>query len=319
MKSHIFVECLDVVEFSCDVLVLKYAQDFYGADLAIAVAFDWLPDHFPNNLPKPGQHILLPTNGKIAAKNILFVGVVDLYKFDYEKIREFTATAMKIVYQELPDTKTIAMTMHGAGYGLDEREAFSAQVGGLIDSFQDNATPQFLESITVLEKNKRRAARIDEILQEFELPIIQTKNSHSLNQTIQSSVIDAGLKTNTKQHIFVAMPYSEDMEDIYIFGIQGPVNTAGYLCERVDMTTFTGDILSRIKSRSQATGWQPIVRYSPNTRSNTRSIFLSRVLTSNARSICSALSSLEMSGSFVTNSRKSKPLSHEFNALRCTQ
>lgn len=45
------------------------------------------------------------------------------------------------------------------------------------------------------------------------------------------------------------MPFSKDLEDVYVFGIQGPVNTAGYLCERVDMTTFTGDILDRIKSR----------------------------------------------------------------------
>ena len=45
------------------------------------------------------------------------------------------------------------------------------------------------------------------------------------------------------------MPFAKDMEDVYIFGIQDPVNAAGYLCERVDMATFTGDILERIKSR----------------------------------------------------------------------
>ena len=39
------------------------------------------------------------------------------------------------------------------------------------------------------------------------------------------------------------------MEDTYIYGIQGPVNAAGYLFERVDLTTFTGDIIAEIKSR----------------------------------------------------------------------
>ena len=45
------------------------------------------------------------------------------------------------------------------------------------------------------------------------------------------------------------MPFSDDMVDTFGFGIQAPVNIAGYLCERVDLTSFTGDILDRIKSR----------------------------------------------------------------------
>ncbi len=47
------------------------------------------------------------------------------------------------------------------------------------------------------------------------------------------------------------MPFKNDLEDVYVFGIQGPINDAGYLCERVDMLSFTGDILERTKSRIQ--------------------------------------------------------------------
>ena len=39
---------------------------------------------------------------------------------------------------------------------------------------------------------------------------------------------------------------------MFYFGIQGPVNRAGYLCERVDVESFTGDILQKIKSRIEA-------------------------------------------------------------------
>ena len=39
------------------------------------------------------------------------------------------------------------------------------------------------------------------------------------------------------------------MEDVYGFGIQGPVNGAGLLCERTDMVAFTGDVLNRIRER----------------------------------------------------------------------
>ena len=45
------------------------------------------------------------------------------------------------------------------------------------------------------------------------------------------------------------MPFTPEMEDVYIFGIQGPIQEAGFLCERVDQAVFTGDIVERIKSR----------------------------------------------------------------------
>lgn len=48
---------------------------------------------------------------------------------------------------------------------------------------------------------------------------------------------------------YAAMPFNKELQDVYVFGIQGPVNEAGYLCERMDMVSFTGDILARIKSR----------------------------------------------------------------------
>ena len=33
---EISVSCSDIVDFVCDVVVLKYAQEFYGADWLIA-------------------------------------------------------------------------------------------------------------------------------------------------------------------------------------------------------------------------------------------------------------------------------------------
>jgi hypothetical protein len=43
--------------------------------------------------------------------------------------------------------------------------------------------------------------------------------------------------------------HSAKTSKTYTFWYQSPVNRAGYLCERVDMLSFTGDILDRIKSR----------------------------------------------------------------------
>ena len=52
--------------------------------------------------------------------------------------------------------------------------------------------------------------------------------------------------------VFVAMPFAEEFEDVYEFGIYEPVRKCGYICERVDETHFAGDILQRIKDRIQA-------------------------------------------------------------------
>jgi hypothetical protein len=245
---RIYVKASDALDFECDVLVLKYAQGFYGVD-DIAAKRLKRPHEFPEISPKPGQFVLLPSKSQIAAKSILFLGVSELYKFGYKQIREFAINSMKILASELPGIQHVAMTMHGVGYGLDERESFLSQIGGLVEAIQSEAVPQFLERITIVEEDPKRAERLSEMLKEnlpnkFVGVVSQAKRS-----VLSKPVKEAGLKSNAKPYVFVAMPFREDMEDVYIFGIQGPANDAGYLCERVDMSVFTGDILSRIKSR----------------------------------------------------------------------
>jgi hypothetical protein len=223
----------DVVDAVCDVLVLKHAQGFYGADGVVANRLAVTqPGLMGLSLP-PDKYKLLPTEGTISAEHALFLGVVQLYRFDYGQIRSFARYALKILQKEQPHVGTIAMTMHGIGYGLDEQEAFLAQLAGIQDACQAGAVPASLKKIIFVERNKGRATRLKEILKEqFAAP-----------------PINAGTASEQKPHVFVAMPFATEFEDVYRFGIQGPVNEAGFLCERVDMAHFTGDILERIKTR----------------------------------------------------------------------
>jgi hypothetical protein len=39
------------------------------------------------------------------------------------------------------------------------------------------------------------------------------------------------------------------MDDLFHYGIQGAVNAAGLLCERADLSAFTGDVLDWVKNR----------------------------------------------------------------------
>jgi len=39
------------------------------------------------------------------------------------------------------------------------------------------------------------------------------------------------------------------MEDIYDYGISSAVRSAGYLCERADLSSFTGDVMQWVRER----------------------------------------------------------------------
>ncbi len=138
------------------------------------------------------------------------------------------------------------MTIHGANYGLDEREAFLSQLGGIMDAEKKGFS---VERLTIVERNAARGARLKSILREAWPQARSATAIHPERPATRPDRITAGAASRSKPHVFVAMPFAKELEDVFVFGIQGPVNTAGYLCERVDMATFTGDILDRIKSR----------------------------------------------------------------------
>jgi hypothetical protein len=45
------------------------------------------------------------------------------------------------------------------------------------------------------------------------------------------------------------MPFAEEMNDVFHYGIQGAVNRAGMLAERADLATFTGDVMGWVRER----------------------------------------------------------------------
>jgi hypothetical protein len=58
-----------------------------------------------------------------------------------------------------------------------------------------------------------------------------------------------GYESAYKPHIFVAMPFTDELSDLFHYGIQAAVGSIGHLCERIDQLPSTGDILVRIKER----------------------------------------------------------------------
>jgi hypothetical protein len=141
---------------------------------------------------------------------------------------------------------------------LDESESFESQVAGFIDAVHAGEIPHRLEKITFVEANSGRAERLKVILDKI-IPygIVEfdsRSNIKNMSPDASENLRSVGYVSNSKQHIFVAMPFRPEMDDIYDYGIVSAVKSAGYLCERADLSSFTGGVMQwvcqRIKSAS---------------------------------------------------------------------
>ncbi len=243
----------DVLAFPADVLALKFAQGLHGADLAVAEALDLSEGILHRQLARPGSYHLVPGQNLLAATRVLFVGVVSLWHFRYAQIREFASRVLEALEESAPQTRHLAVTIHGVNYGLDELESFTAEVAGFLDAQARGDGPPELERITFVEYNAKRAGRLATALHHLlpeglTMPPRMTlappaANGHALPT--------AGRESEAKPHVFVAMPFTDEFDDIYHYGIEPAVKAAGYLCERADTRCFSGDILDWLKGRIQ--------------------------------------------------------------------
>ena len=78
----------DATAIDADVLALKYAQALSGVDEIVAYRVAERHPTLLTTLPSPGEMVLLPAAGTIAARYVLFVGVAPVHKIEYATIRE---------------------------------------------------------------------------------------------------------------------------------------------------------------------------------------------------------------------------------------
>jgi hypothetical protein len=138
-----------------------------------------------------------------------------------------------------------------AGCGLDENESFASELAGLLDAIRNGAFPADLKQVTIVEANGGRARRLARLLDQL-LPDEQSGvhgNSARCLEHATNTLKSAGRKSLVKPHVFVSMPFAQKMDNVFHYGIQGAANAAGFLCERADQSTFTGDVLDWVKAR----------------------------------------------------------------------
>ena len=245
----------DATKHQTDVLTLKYAQANYGLDRVVSEILLKGGRHLSEIRPKPSEFSLVNSVYGIAAKHVLFVGVVNLYEFGYQEIREFSRTVLSALAELAPKTESVTLTLHGVNYGLDELEAFESEIAGIVDAVRSSNFPENLTEIVIIEHNRGRINRIKELLNVL-IPDgkIQTNNTSQNQQKpeITERLRSAGYTSKSKEHVFVAMPFKDEMDDVYHYGIQGAVKAAGFLCERADLSAFTGDIMGWVRERIQS-------------------------------------------------------------------
>ncbi len=251
MDVFLSVVAGDAFAVEADVLVAKYAQQTYGLDRAIVR--NVTDRKAAADLPATGDHRVVTSLQRIEAKAVLFVGVEPLHEFGYPQIRDFARRALTILRDENLTAEHVTLTLHGAGYGLDEAEAFESEVAGLLDAVATGAFPPSLRKITIVEADPGRAARLIDYLKRLvpfgRLSSARGRAISDLPAPAQQTLRSAGYGAASKPHVFVAMPFAPEFDDLYYYGIQGAVNRAGYLCERADLSTFTGDVMDWVQSR----------------------------------------------------------------------
>jgi len=180
----------------------------------------------------------------------MFVGVVPLGQFGYEDIRSFATRALAELADKMPDAAEIALTLHGVGFGLDETEAFRAELAGIVEALQNGKHPRELRRIVIVAKDPGLAQRLQKQLDEiFPNEHAMRTLKHRATALESDALRTAGKASRDKAHVFVAMPFAKEFDDRFHYGIHTAIRNAGFLCERADMASFTGDILLWVKER----------------------------------------------------------------------
>ncbi len=244
----------DITQIDADVIALKYARKFHGADEIVAVRLTvGQAISLDQVWPETGDYVYLDTRGSVKAVHTLFVGTPILRQTDYKQLREFAARVLSALTEVAPQTQHLAMTIHGPGFGLDETESLLSQIGGYFDAIQSGQIPSALQRITIVEMSAKRVERLRTTLENY---FADGSKAAPMASDWGYELKIADLQSNTptppkpaKPHAFVIMPPDKDLEDVFYFGIQGSIHALGLLCERIEGKIADEDLLNQAKSR----------------------------------------------------------------------
>lgn len=162
--TQFFVQRGDVRNVPADLLLLKHAQGFFGADKAVAdrLLFKRVCNAADISPPQ-GDFAIVNTKKAIAPKRVLFLGTPPLASLSYDEMYVFAFRAMGTLSELGLAVQTITTTIHGVGYGLDGGEALQRLVQGFQDG-QQRHNVSSIEKITFLTLEERTERVLQAVL-----------------------------------------------------------------------------------------------------------------------------------------------------------
>jgi hypothetical protein len=214
---EIVISNANITQIQADLLVMKHADGFYGADRQVAsiIGFD--------GSVADGQARFLRGRG-LAAPDVVFVGVGRLSGFRYQQIQEFGTRAVKLARTCPNPIRHLALTVHGPGYGLDPEQSFLSMVAGIVAEWKGNSGA--LEKVTIAE--------------------ISEKRCELLRNLLDGASSGFGLKRVSAQSAATSV---DSFIDEFEIAFLEAAKASSFICERMDLESFAGDIVAEMKKR----------------------------------------------------------------------
>ena len=245
----------DITTVQADYVLLKNVVDgTFGPEAAVNHAMGGLlalrntPDKTSS-----GYVEIVRSDEAIPAPNIILVGVGSAAGIQYAMIRLMIQKAVEALAQIHAAPSTLATVSHGVGFGLDREEVFYAQLFGLKEALEANPS---VEITTLLygeidDHDYRRIVTYLEKLSSQPDSSVRKCDSQYFLRLGRESAIAASSAQRIQQGatVFLAMPFQDEFENVYDFGLRAPIVDVGLLPIRLDKESFLGSITEEIKGR----------------------------------------------------------------------
>lgn len=177
--------------------------------------------------------------------------------FTYSSVDAYARKIVQFVLnnssEQAPIT-SVATAVHGPGAGLDSSEAMEKMIVAFAQELQGKGADHPLAEIIFVEKDKlvfeRLRERIAFLIRKNILVYDQSHAYLPVDEKAYPSQFKAYNNVELKaKHVFVAMPFDRNFDDVYLFGIKQAIEKNGRVSERVDQEFFSGDIIERMMLR----------------------------------------------------------------------
>lgn len=259
IKIHLFLG--DITEVRCNVLFVKHIEGFMS-----------MPEKAINNAIRTDNSNLFLEHEKKDFHDVCTYGslpfpymhVINFHKndlpFTYASVDDYARQIIAYSLSGNADDEPrniIATAVHGPGAGLDSSEAMEKMILAFAEATSTIKSDSHIDEIIFVEKDPSVFERLQErivFLIRKNILVYQQSETYLMLDAKSSEEVTGGFeKIKLKEnHVFVAMPFDKNFDDVYMYGIKQAIEKNGRVSERVDQQFFSGDVIERIMLRIES-------------------------------------------------------------------